>query len=45
MGDWFLIFLCVTLWGQAETLIEFLRQPRSGNAAAAATARTSEVSV
>ncbi|GMY17363.1 U-box domain-containing protein 4 [Fagus crenata] len=30
---------------KAETLIEFLRQPRSGNAAAAATARTSEVSV
>lgn len=31
--------------GQAETLIDLLRQPRSGNAAATAVARASGVSV
>ena len=43
MGWRFCLSFCVTLWGQAETLIELLRQPRSGNVAA--TAKTSALSV
>jgi len=38
------VFVCCN-WGQAEKLIDLLRQPRSGNGAATAVARTSGVPV